>query len=280
MLEESDDDEVEFLEERNEGGTSSSLPHLRSNCATHKFVSPHQINICENCYCYVCDIRAADCKFWSKHCQATNEGTQKDHWKKYKDGELERMRVAAGAPKKKAKTILSFFKKSDSILEMVDKTGAMLGLVENILTRTEDMLERVDRIESSVKEISDALNTRAGSSSSSLHQRDPATVVEERVGEIAPSTLPPVDCSRHLPDEEYSWAVIEGPRCNSTGSTLINHGPETPTGPNRFVHCTICLNFRKGHGWATPKYRRWHKFDLKRHTESSSHILAVASPPK
>ena len=106
-----DEDNVVFLEERNVGCATSDLPHLRSQCVKHKFEKKSFVDICRNCYCYICDIVASDCKKWSTHCEATNEGQTKNLWKKVKDDEVERQRIADGKPVKKRKTILSYFAK-------------------------------------------------------------------------------------------------------------------------------------------------------------------------
>lgn len=106
-----DGDYIEFLEERNVGCATSDLPHLRSQCVKHKFKKTSFPDICANCYCYICNIVASDCLKWSTHCEATNEGPTKNLWKKFKDDEVERLRIANGKPMKKRKTMLSFFAK-------------------------------------------------------------------------------------------------------------------------------------------------------------------------
>jgi hypothetical protein len=127
MSEGSDDEGfVEFLEERNVGGTTSDLPHLRSQCMTHKFTELNYINKCENCYCYVCDVTANICSDWTAHCEACNEGIKKDYWKKYKNDEMERRRIADGRPKKKLKTILSFFGKVEHPSNKIDPREPVL----------------------------------------------------------------------------------------------------------------------------------------------------------
>jgi hypothetical protein len=117
---------VEFLEERNVGGTTSDLPHLRSQCMTHKFTDLNYINKCENCYCYVCDVTANTCSDWTAHCEACNEGIKKDYWKKYKNDEMERQRIADGRPKKRLKTILSFFGKVENPSNKIDPKEPVL----------------------------------------------------------------------------------------------------------------------------------------------------------
>ena len=106
-----DEDYVVFLEERNVGCATSDLPHLRSQCVKHKFEKSSFVDKCGNCYCYICNILASDCTKWSTHCEATNEGPTKNLWKKFKDDEVERRRIADGKPMKKRKTMLSYFSK-------------------------------------------------------------------------------------------------------------------------------------------------------------------------
>lgn len=130
MVPEHDDDEdcIVFLEERNVGCSSSDLPHLRSQCLKHKFEKNTFIDICANCYCYVCNVVASDCTKWPTHCEATNEGATKNLWKKFKDDEIERLRIAEGKPMKKRKTMLSYFAK----LVPVSITPAVSDNVDNI----------------------------------------------------------------------------------------------------------------------------------------------------
>lgn len=146
MSEGSDDEGfVEFLEERNAAGTTSDLPHLRSQCMKHKFAALSYINKCENCYCYVCDVTASVCCNWTVHCEATNVGIKKDYWKKYKNDEMERRRIADGRPKKKLKTILSFF-----------------GKVENTSDKGDPMLPvLLDKIDPKVPELQDGSDPKA-----------------------------------------------------------------------------------------------------------------------
>ena len=55
--------------------TLRDLPHLRCDCLVHK-ISIAPASFCPNCYCYVCDIKACECKSWgngsqpSDHCHA------------------------------------------------------------------------------------------------------------------------------------------------------------------------------------------------------------------
>ena len=70
-----DDDEEEFEIVATKGQNAlADFPHSRANCVTHPFASGGDKKAhCENCYCYVCDIPAADCKVWDSHCKANHE---------------------------------------------------------------------------------------------------------------------------------------------------------------------------------------------------------------
>mmetsp|Transcript_18746 Transcript_18746/g.23248 ORF Transcript_18746/g.23248 Transcript_18746/m.23248 type:complete len:258 (+) Transcript_18746:191-964(+) len=58
-----------------------SYPHSRFECGVHLFsgTKKDKKRHCDNCYCYVCDVRVSDCKEWNRHCVATNIG---EYWKK------------------------------------------------------------------------------------------------------------------------------------------------------------------------------------------------------
>ena len=70
-----DDDEIQMM-----GGNTTNpnidMPHMRSDCGLHKFVPNaiglpnNNLEICSNCYCFVCDIPASECKAWGQHCNA------------------------------------------------------------------------------------------------------------------------------------------------------------------------------------------------------------------
>ena len=63
------DDDVAILGVENE----CKLPHARGDCPKHKFqIGSHGVcaNHCAQCYCYVCDAPAGDCKSWGAHCVA------------------------------------------------------------------------------------------------------------------------------------------------------------------------------------------------------------------
>jgi len=49
------------------------FPHSRSNCVTHPFTNGNKVLHCLNCYCYVCDTPASDCKEWPSHCEASHD---------------------------------------------------------------------------------------------------------------------------------------------------------------------------------------------------------------
>ncbi|KAH8074556.1 RING-type zinc-finger protein [Aureococcus anophagefferens] len=63
------DDDVAILGVENE----CKLPHARGDCPKHKF-QVGSLSVCAGhcaqCYCYVCDAPAGDCKSWGAHCVA------------------------------------------------------------------------------------------------------------------------------------------------------------------------------------------------------------------
>jgi hypothetical protein len=50
----------------------SDFPHSRFNCVNFIF-NDGPIKFCSQCYCYVCDTLASECKTWSTHCQANHQ---------------------------------------------------------------------------------------------------------------------------------------------------------------------------------------------------------------
>ena len=51
------------------------FPHSRENCVTHPMRDDPLLR-CGNCFCYVCDVLATDCKSWEQHCHATHGNLQ------------------------------------------------------------------------------------------------------------------------------------------------------------------------------------------------------------
>lgn len=47
------------------------FPHGRENCVEIPWTRELRMQHCPQCYCYVCDIPAAQCAQWSHHCRAT-----------------------------------------------------------------------------------------------------------------------------------------------------------------------------------------------------------------
>ena len=61
------DDECVLVRVENDQSIGS-MPHSRCDCTNHPFVkkvddSSHK-KFCDNCYCFVCDVPAKDCKEW------------------------------------------------------------------------------------------------------------------------------------------------------------------------------------------------------------------------
>ena len=97
------DDDLIIITGHKGDNTLADFPHSREHCVVH----PLQKNLtgtttlsnnnnnnskkyCPNCYCWVCDIRAADCKHWDQHCVAMFAST---FWR----NERERLKQAAKA---------------------------------------------------------------------------------------------------------------------------------------------------------------------------------------
>ncbi|XP_077991556.1 uncharacterized protein LOC144445791 [Glandiceps talaboti] len=68
-----------------------TYPHPRADCSLHSFTKTDDVNLgpvlgnvkfCDNCFCYVCDFKAAECKEWDitsgAHCNAHRKA---DVWK-------------------------------------------------------------------------------------------------------------------------------------------------------------------------------------------------------
>ncbi|KAL9189332.1 hypothetical protein ACHAXT_011822 [Thalassiosira profunda] len=69
------------------------FPHARTNCVTYPF-SGDKAKKCANCYCYVCDIPASECKEWTYHCVATHEDRR---WREERERAKRRAREPASA---------------------------------------------------------------------------------------------------------------------------------------------------------------------------------------
>lgn len=75
-----DEEEEELTVIGTKGGYNAlvDFPHARQNCVSHPFANGNRQLHCDNCYCYVCDCPAADCKSWSSHCEACHDSP---HWR-------------------------------------------------------------------------------------------------------------------------------------------------------------------------------------------------------
>ena len=61
----------------------ADFPHSRANCVTHLFAASSDKKVhCANCYCYVCDIPANECKEWATHCEASHDDP---HWRRERE---------------------------------------------------------------------------------------------------------------------------------------------------------------------------------------------------
>lgn len=69
-----EDDEVVCTKTRRGTSANRDLPHARPECGLYKFVIDSEANEsrCPCCYCYCCEVPAADCALWRTHCHAHN----------------------------------------------------------------------------------------------------------------------------------------------------------------------------------------------------------------
>ncbi|KAJ1627683.1 hypothetical protein T492DRAFT_580753, partial [Pavlovales sp. CCMP2436] len=68
---EDDDEDVQMVGASEGAFVLADFPHAREWCV----VFPHAASggwsaRCPNCYCYVCDVPAAECAQWGAHCSA------------------------------------------------------------------------------------------------------------------------------------------------------------------------------------------------------------------
>ena len=72
--------------------------HMRQHCTKYPFMEKTQkgrkkgrkknnMNYCDKCYCYVCDIPVKECRNWGLHCSASEKGTQATKWKRQRETE-------------------------------------------------------------------------------------------------------------------------------------------------------------------------------------------------
>jgi hypothetical protein len=82
-----DDDEVELECLGSTGGANAlvDFPHARAHCLIHPFEARDFLPFCPNCFCYICDVRAAECTEWASHCKATSTNKywqrMREEWK-------------------------------------------------------------------------------------------------------------------------------------------------------------------------------------------------------
>ncbi|PXF46015.1 hypothetical protein BWQ96_04190 [Gracilariopsis chorda] len=64
--------EVQLVVEREVLKPLKDYPHARPHCLAHPFGKKgvHRRRHCDNCYCCVCEIPAAECKKWKEHYNA------------------------------------------------------------------------------------------------------------------------------------------------------------------------------------------------------------------
>jgi hypothetical protein len=75
---EKDDDICTFVGMKGKNALSD-FPHSREDCVTHPF-SIDPLQFCQQCYCYVCDVKAAECTKWISHEHYLAKSTDKK-WK-------------------------------------------------------------------------------------------------------------------------------------------------------------------------------------------------------
>ena len=90
-----DDDDVTFVG-RTGDNALADFPHARENCVTKPWKSGlFQTNqaFCVNCFCFVCDSPASECKEWASHAQATHTAPM---WRVKRDQAKAAAKAAAG----------------------------------------------------------------------------------------------------------------------------------------------------------------------------------------
>lgn len=277
-IEEEDDDFIVFLEERNVDNSSfSNLPHLRANCLFHKFSAPHFESFCANCFCYCCDLRASDCKKWSSHCEATDQGPLKSAWKIFKSNEIDAIRIEEGRPAKKTKTMLSFFQKSDNIapekeLLTVPVTEKTVSSINPVVVVEGGECSTVSSCSSSGLKITEEILTRSSEEINHI----PLEISASQLFSKTPSKM------RRVTKKvaEFPWADIMGVLSFNTGNVLLppplNLKINGRYGRNKFISCLICGQYEKDSPWATAQYRASESRYFLAHEQSEIHCQAVA----
>mmetsp|Transcript_9063 Transcript_9063/g.22173 ORF Transcript_9063/g.22173 Transcript_9063/m.22173 type:complete len:178 (-) Transcript_9063:272-805(-) len=101
------DEEIEVVAETGKNPLSD-FPHPRYDCVL-KLFSKDPVTFCSNCYCYVCDVKASECKKWSlsgeheedSHCFAESQVMK---WKRRRS----RLRSRRRRPERELKNIAIF----------------------------------------------------------------------------------------------------------------------------------------------------------------------------
>ena len=101
---EEEEDEIAVVATKGQNALAD-FPHSRANCVTHLFAASSDKKVhCANCYCYVCDIPANECKEWATHCEASHDNP---HWRGERERVKRRARELASAPTSQASSALS-----------------------------------------------------------------------------------------------------------------------------------------------------------------------------
>lgn len=72
----SEEEEVKFIGEvKRRIRPLQDYPHFRFHCGVEKSKKNalQKLRFCRNCYCFVCDVRASECKQWKEHAHAVDE---------------------------------------------------------------------------------------------------------------------------------------------------------------------------------------------------------------
>ena len=71
------------------GPEVTTFPHSRHDCLLHPVQGKNKTfkmkNFCNNCFCFVCDVKVGECTHWKDHCVAVNN----NYWQ----GERKRMQI-------------------------------------------------------------------------------------------------------------------------------------------------------------------------------------------
>jgi hypothetical protein len=117
-----DDDDIQLVGTVNE----QKLPHMRQHCLEHLYQPDSTVGVtvretqnqrfCDLCYCYVCDVKAPECKEWKTHCFATDQGHRASYWRNQRA-----LHKNPAAEQANATTILGYRMYEDAMYDNIPK---------------------------------------------------------------------------------------------------------------------------------------------------------------